>query len=153
METQVFTAALFYRNPKAALDWLEKAFGFEVSMLIESGDDPRMMHSEMSFGGHGRVMIGGEWDARVRSPAAVDGANTQTLHVDLANDIDAHCERARSAGARVVQEPTDQFYGARTYRALDLEGHMWTFSQTVRQVTREQAEQAIGAKIYAPDWK
>lgn len=52
-----------------------------------------------------------------------------------------------------MQEPADQFYGARTYRALDLEGHTWTFSEAVREVSREEAEKAIGAKIYAPEWK
>jgi hypothetical protein len=44
-------------------------------------------------------------------------------------------------------EPEDQFYGDRTYRAVDPEGHVWTFAQTVRQVTREEAEQASGLKI------
>ncbi len=153
MDNPVFTASLFYKNPKAALAWLTSAFGLELSMLIESADDPRMMHAEMSLDGHGRVMIGGEWDERLHSPASADGINTQSLHVDVEKDIDAHCERARAAGAVVVQEPADQFYGARTYRALDLEGHMWTFSQTVREVSREQAEHAIGAKIYAPAWR
>jgi len=153
MNENAFTASVFYQNPKAALEWLEKAFGFELSMLIESPEDVRMMHSEMSLAGRGRVMIGGEWDERLRSPQSVGGKNTQALHVDLENDVDAHCERARAAGAVVVQEPEDQFYGARTYRALDLEGHMWTFSQWVREVSRAEAEQTIGAEIYARDWK
>jgi hypothetical protein len=43
--------------------------------------------------------------------------------------------------------PADQFYGARTYRCRDLEGHMWTVSQTTRKVSREEAEQASGLKI------
>lgn len=153
MESEVFTSAVFYQDPKAALDWLAAAFGFELTMLIESADDPRMMHSEMGIGGRGRVMVGGEWDERLRSPRSAGGVNTQSLHVELDRDVDAHCDRARSAGATIVQEPADQFYGARTYRALDLEGHMWTFSQAVRDVTREEAEQAIGTKIYAPAWK
>ncbi|HEX5420752.1 MAG TPA: VOC family protein [Gammaproteobacteria bacterium] len=153
MSNNTFTPAVFYKNPKAALDWLAKAFGFELSMLIESPDDPRMMHSEMTLGGHGRIMVGAEWDERLRSPQSIGGSNTQSLHVDLEKDVDGHCKRARSAGALILQEPSDQFYGARTYRALDLEGHMWTFSQSVREVSREEAEQAIGTKIYAPEWK
>jgi hypothetical protein len=47
----------------------------------------------------------------------------------------------------ILAEPSDQFYGDRTYRARDLEGHIWSFAQTVRQVSREQAEQASGLKI------
>jgi uncharacterized glyoxalase superfamily protein PhnB len=55
--------------------------------------------------------------------------------------------RARGAGATILAEPSDQFYGDRTYRAADLEGHVWSFGQTVRQVSREQAEVASGLKI------
>ena len=61
--------------------------------------------------------------------------------------MDAHCGRARAAGATILAEPSDQFYGDRTYRAVDLEGHVWSFGQTVRQVSREQAEAASGLKI------
>ena len=47
----------------------------------------------------------------------------------------------------ILQEPTDQFYGDRTYRARDPEGHVWTFGQTVRHVSREEAEKESGLKI------
>lgn len=148
-----FVAAAFYKDPRGALDWLQHAFGFEVSMLIESPDgDPRTMHAEMSIGGRGRVMIGSEWADWVKSPASVGGANTCNVHVHLLDDVDAHCARARAAGATIMQEPSDQFYGDRTYRARDLEGHVWTFAQSVRQVSRAEAERAIGAKITAPAW-
>lgn len=143
-----FVAALFYKDPMAALAWLEKAFGFETSMLIEPpGDDPTIMHAEMSLAGQGRVMIGGQWAEWTRSPAIVGGANTANVHVDLETDVDAHCERARLAGADIEMPPADQFYGARTYRARDLEGHVWTFSQTIREVSREEAERVSGLKI------
>src|SRR6476469_5067776 len=102
METPTFTAATFYRDPKAALEWLAAALGFEVTMAIE---------------GRGRIMIGGEWADWTRSPASIGGVNTQSTHVDLASDLDAHCERARAAGATIVAEPENQFYGDRTYRA------------------------------------
>lgn len=153
MSENVFTASVHYQNPKAALDWLERAFGFELTMLIESPDDDRMLHAEMTYGGRGRVMVGGEWDERIRSPQSANGINTQAIHVDVEKDIDAHCEQARAAGAVVVQEPEDQFYGARTYRALDPEGHIWTFAQFVRNVSREEAEKAIGVKIHATRWE
>lgn len=55
--------------------------------------------------------------------------------------------RRPSLGAILVQEPADQFYGDRTYRARDPEGHVWTFGQTVRRVSREEAEKASGLKI------
>lgn len=54
---------------------------------------------------------------------------------------------APAAGATILTEPEDQFYGDRTYRARDPEGHVWTFAQTVRRVSREEAEAASGLKI------
>jgi uncharacterized glyoxalase superfamily protein PhnB len=140
-----FGSAVFYRDPRAALDWLEKAFGFERSMVITDKDD-RLAHSEMKFG-DGYLMVGSEWADFVASPASVGGKNTQSIHVQLQDGIDTHCERARAAGAAILMEPADQFYGDRTYRARDLEGHVWSFAQTVRSVTREEAERASGLKI------
>ena len=136
---------VFYRDPWAALDWLEKVFGFERSMVI-SDKDGRLGHAEMRFG-DGYLMVGSEWADFVASPASIGGKNTQLIHVQLQDGIDAHCERARAAGAAILMEPADQFYGDRTYRARDPEGHVWTFAQTVRHVTREEAERASGLKI------
>ena len=70
----------------------------------------------------------------------------------MASGIDAHCARARTAGATILAEPEDQFYGDRIYRAADLEGHVWTFSQHVRDVGKEEAEAAIGLPIEATSW-
>lgn len=153
MDSPVFTSAVHYQDPKAALEWLARAFGFEVTMAIEGPPDaPEMCHYEMSAGGRGRIMIGAQWSEWARSPRSLGGANTQTVHVHMEGDLDAHCERARGAGAAIVAEPEDQFYGDRTYRATDLEGHRWTFSVHVRDVTREEAEAAIGVPIEATKW-
>lgn len=155
-EDPTFASSVHYRDVKAAIDWLERAFGFELTMAIEGPEDaPAMGHWEMSCAGRGRVMIGGEFDDRTRSPASLGGANTQRVHVSLgggAEELDAHCERARSGGAEIQMEPEDQFYGDRTYRALDLEGHSWTFSAHVRDVTRAEAEEAIGQPIESTTW-
>ncbi|MEO8747960.1 MAG: VOC family protein [Rhodanobacter sp.] len=137
--------SVFYKDPRAALEWLKKAFGFERSMLI-TDKDGTLVHAEMQFG-DGYIMVGTEWADFIASPASVGGKNTQMAHVQLEDDIDAHCERARAAGATIQQAPEDQFYGDRTYRAEDPEGHVWTFAQNVRHVTREQAEQATGLTI------
>ena len=138
------TSAICYKNPKAALDWLEKAFGFELAMVI-TDDKGEIGHSEMRYG-DSLVMIGNEWTADHKSPASIDGKNTQTVHAHLKDDIDKHCVRARKAGAVILQEPADQFYGDRTYRARDPEGHIWTFGQTVKQVSPEEWDKASGLK-------
>ena len=143
--TPTFRSALFYQDPKGALAWLEKAFGFELSMLLEDADG-NVAHSQMGFG-DSYVMIGQEWSADHKSPKSVGGKNTQTVNIHIDTDIDAHFERARAAGAEIIAAPETQFYGDRTYRCRDPEGHMWTISQTVEDVSREEAEAASGLKI------
>ncbi len=138
-------SAVCYQDPKAALRWLETVFGFELFMLIEDGEG-NLIHSEMRFG-DAAVMIGNEWSDDHKSPKSIGGKNTQTVHIQITTDIDAHCERARAAGAEILMEPETQFYGDRTYRCRDLEGHIWTIGQTVETVTREQAQDATGLKI------
>lgn len=153
MDDTTFTSSVYYEDPKAALAWLVEAFGFEVTMAIDGPPEaPEMCHYEMAVEGRGRVMVGGEWTAVIRSPRGLDGANTQSLHVQLADGLDAHCARAIAAGATIDQVPEDQFYGDRTYRAVDIEGHMWTFAQHVREVTRAEAEASIGQPIAATTW-
>ena len=129
------SSAISYRDSKAAFRWLEGAFGFEpVFVLLD--EQGNLAHSEMEYGGS-TIMIGNEWSDDHRSPANLGGKNTQTVHVQLGRDedIDAHCAKARAAGATIIAEPETQFYGDRTYRAKDPEGHIWTFGVTVAAKT------------------
>lgn len=136
--------ALVYRDPMAAFEWLQSAFGFEPAMLITDADG-KLAHSEMTFG-DGWIMVGNEWSENHRSPAHLDGKNTQTVHLQVTGDVDAHCEQARKAGADILMEPETQFYGDRTYRARDIEGHIWTFAQTVKVVEPENWDRDTGLK-------
>ena len=141
-----FGTAVYYRNPSAALDWLEKAFGFKRQFVVTDGEG-RVCHSEMRFG-DSYLMICSEWPGLPwTSPDSVDGRNTQSVHVQLHDGIDAHCEHALAAGAVVVRELADQFYGDRVYAVRDPEGHVWSFGQTMRNVSREEAERVSGLKI------
>ena len=131
------SSAIFYEDAGAAIDWLCKAFGFEVRLKIE-GEGGRIEHSELTFG-NGLVMVGsvGTGDrVHCRSPRSVGGANTQALCLYVA-DVDAHCERARAAGANIVREPKTDDYGEehganRGYEAVDPEGHHWWFMRVAR---------------------
>lgn len=148
---QTFQPSAFYRDPLAALRWLEAAFGFETTTLV-TDDAGRVGYSEMSFLG-GTVSINPEFsgeligDARMVSPVAIEGQGTQFIRVHLPDGLDAHCEKARAAGARITQEPADQFYGERTYRAIDIEGHVWNFAQPAAPVSIAEQEAASGLKI------
>ena len=138
-------AAVYYKDPFAALEWLERAFGFRRQMVI-TDDDGQLAHSEMRFG-DSYVMVSREWSEDSVSPVSVGGKNTQSVHVQLSEGIDEHCARARAEGAVITREPADQFYGDRVYAARDPEGHIWSFGQTVRAVSREEAERVSGLKI------
>jgi uncharacterized glyoxalase superfamily protein PhnB len=136
--------ALCYRDPMAAFEWVQKAFGFEPTMLITDAEG-NLAHSELSFEG-GCIMVGSEWSENHKSPRSLGDKCTQTVHVQVSKDIDGHCERARAAGAEILAEPENQFYGDRSYRARDLEGHIWTFGQTVEDIPTADWEKATGLK-------
>jgi uncharacterized glyoxalase superfamily protein PhnB len=147
-----FTPSVFYRDPMAALRWLEKAFGFETSLLVtdEAGE---VGHAEMTFG-DGHISVGREFaapdllgPASMKSPASLGGQGTQFIRVELESAIDEHCARAEAAGARITQRPQDQFYGARVYRALDLEGHVWNFDQKIADLSLADMTKASGLTI------
>jgi PhnB protein len=126
------TPYLLYNDVDAALDFIVKAFGFEERVRMP-GPDGKAMHAEAGIG-DGVVMMGNP-GADYRNPTAL-GGSTQLVYVYV-DDVDAHCETARAAGATIVREPADQFYGDRTYGAEDPEGHQWSFSQHVRDVAPE----------------
>jgi uncharacterized glyoxalase superfamily protein PhnB len=136
------SSALFYDDPARAIDWICHAFGFELRLKVE-GENGSIEHSELTFG-EGLIMVGTShktshraertWCVSPRSTAG--GGNTQALHIYV-DDVEAHCARARAAGARIVTEPKTSDYGPeywsdRSYEAEDLEGHHWWFSQRLR---------------------
>ena len=137
--------ALIYRDPKAATAWLETAFGFELTFLIED-EKGGPAHIQMSYG-PASIMIGHEWSENHASPASLGGKNTQAIHIFIDSEVDAHCERARAVGAEILEEPATQFYGDRTYRCRDLEGHIWTIAAKVETVSIADMEARSGLKI------
>jgi uncharacterized glyoxalase superfamily protein PhnB len=145
-----FQPSVIYQDPRAAMAWLEAAFGFETALLIE-GDDGGFIHCQMRYG-EALISIGQEWDEDFKSPLKLGGKNTQTTSIHIVEDVDAHCERARGAGAVVVTEPATQFYGDRSYRCRDPEGHNWSIGQTVEEVSREQALERVGGGMKIEGW-
>lgn len=133
------SVSLFYKDAPKAIDWLCDAFGFEVRLKVE-GEGGRIEHSELVFG-EAVVTVGDEERQKDKgrnnvSPLSVGGMNTMCacFYID---DVDAHCARARAAGAKITYEPTTSDYGEeywadRSYSAEDFEGHRWWFSQRMR---------------------
>jgi uncharacterized glyoxalase superfamily protein PhnB len=133
------STSLYYDDARAAIDWLCRAFGFEVRLKVE-GDGGRIEHSELTYG-EGVVMIASPADKAekfpyIKSPSQVGGGNTQNMMVYV-DDVEAHCKRAREAGAVVVTEMKTSDYGEeywsdKSYEARDFGGHHWWFAQRLR---------------------
>ena len=134
---------VFYDDAAAAIEFLCQAFGFELRLKVE-GENGRVVHSELVLGPDGMIGVSsagaaaGEkpWKALMGSPRSAGGRNTQLIGI-FVDDADAHCARARAAGATIFYEPETQDYGDdywsdRSYGAVDPEGHHWWFMQRVR---------------------
>lgn len=114
--------ALKYRDAPAAIQWLERAFGFKSRMTVPGPDDT-VAHAEMTSGDAGMIMLG--------SAGKPDAANpwsdaSHGIYV-VVEDVDAHYARAKAAGAEIVMELRDTDYGARDYSARDPDGNLWCF--------------------------
>ena len=114
---------IFYRDVPAALEWLTRAFGFKEDMRVDT--HPGGMHGEISLDRQ-RIMMGEGGEAWRMVSADKAGFATMGIFIYLDN-VDAHYERAKAAGAEIVHPPRDESYG-RTYTARDLDGHPWFFT-------------------------
>ena len=101
------TPYLYYEDAGAAMDWLVKAFGFEERMRMEN-DQGRVGHGELLIG-DGLVMVG-EPGSGYENPNKRGGRSTSGVNVYV-DDVDAHYERAKAAGATINEEPSDQGTG------------------------------------------
>jgi len=137
---QTITPYLLYEDVDAALGFLSRMFGFR-EVLRYTGEGGYVNHAEMRIG-DAAIYLGDPGDA-YRNPKAL-GSETVGISV-LVDDVDAHYERARAAGAEIAEELADQEYGDRRYTAIDREGHHWYFAQRLRDVAPEDWGAAVTA--------
>ncbi len=116
-----------YRDAKAAIDWLCRAFGFEKHAVFD-GPDGTIAHAELTLGG-GMIMLGSarddEYGKRFKMPDELGGAETRSAYIWVP-DADVAYARAVAAGARVVTELHDTHYGSRDFTVMDPEGYTWS---------------------------
>ncbi len=123
------TPVLRYPDVRAAVAWLESAFGFEERVRI--GDAHR---AQLRVGADGAVVVAGAHDDQA---APASGVVTHLAKVRV-RDVDAAFRRARDFGARVLEEPHTWEYGERSCVLEDLGGHRWELTQTLRDVQPEE---------------
>jgi uncharacterized glyoxalase superfamily protein PhnB len=120
---------IYYENVAEAMAWLKKVFGFKENFQYGKPNGP-IEGAQMHLG-NAWIMLSSTRPGRA-SPARL-GFETGSVTV-FVDDVDAHFERAKSAGAKIVEELNETCYGERQYGAEDLEGHHWLFSKHVRDV-------------------
>ncbi len=110
-----------FSDPRAAIAWLERAFGAVATLVVPTEPDQPLQHAEVKVG-TGIVMID---DAdRTDSPFAMPGPVVLYVTVD---DPDGLHARAVGAGVEIVMGLTDQDYGSREFAARDPHGNVWCF--------------------------
>jgi uncharacterized glyoxalase superfamily protein PhnB len=112
---------LKYEDARVAIDFLERAFGFE-SHAVYDGEHGGVAHAELRLGEE-YVMLGSTNEGEERFN---QGAGRQSLYV-VVDDPDGLHDRAKDAGATIERELTDQDYGSREFTARDPEGNLWSF--------------------------
>jgi PhnB protein len=121
------TPYLLYEDVAGAMRFLSKAFAFEKSGSAMSGKSGKLTHAAMRLGDD-RIMMGYP-GPKYKNPKKL-GEGTQILHVKV-NDAGDHFARAKKAGAKIIEELEDTFYGHRRYGAEEPEGHQWYFFREI----------------------
>jgi PhnB protein len=130
---QTVSPYLLYEDVAGAVDWLTATFGFR-ELLRWTGEDGSVGHAEMDVGG-GTIYLG-DPGPDYRNPKRLGAVTVQVaVYVD---DVDAHYERVTAAGAEIRRELQNEPYGERRFDAYDPEGHLWMFSQRVRELAPEE---------------
>ena len=149
---------LRYQDAPAAFEWLALAFGFEKQMLVP-GPRGTIAHAQLRYGGS-LIMIASVGDEEkliqissarddemnpigtasardddMKRPAVVGGPS-QGIYVYV-DDVTAHHDQAKAAGAEIIMELEDTEYGSREYMARDLEGHLWSFGNYAPEITTD----------------
>jgi uncharacterized glyoxalase superfamily protein PhnB len=122
---------LRYRDAQGAITFLCDAFGFERHAVFADDKDPSVVHHAQLVRNGCMIMLSSIQDSDYAAKAGMKtvaeaGGNTQAPYLVI-DDVDAHADRARAAGAEIFFEPADQDYGGRVYSARDPEGNAWSF--------------------------
>ncbi|OAI46393.1 hypothetical protein AYO44_02180 [Planctomycetaceae bacterium SCGC AG-212-F19] len=132
-EIEAIIPLLVYEDVGAAQDFLVKTFGFTAGCVMQDGEG-KTVHAEVRAGELAIYLHQVAAEEMLVAPRTRD-AVTAALVIHVA-DVDAHCQHARSHGARIAYGPLDQPYGKREYATRDPEGHMWYFQTPLAKPAR-----------------
>jgi PhnB protein len=128
----------------AAADWYAHAFGAEEQSRVPLPGG-KVMTVELRFG-DSLVHVASEFpEFGILSPLAIGGTAT-VLQIET-DDAEAAWKRALEAGAEVLHELADQFWGERQGQLTDPFGHRWNIAQRVRDVPHDEIV-AAAAQVF-----
>jgi uncharacterized glyoxalase superfamily protein PhnB len=135
-------AYLCVRDAAAAIAFYERAFGArERFRLVEPSG--RVGHAELEFGS-AVVMLSDAFEEYGVTPPPAGGIPGSKIHLHVDN-ADALAARAVAAGATLVSEPADQFYGERSCKLRDPFGHTWTLGHPIEEMTSQEMQRRYTA--------
>ena len=140
------TPALVVDGAAKALEFYAEVYGATERMRVP-GPDGTIAHAEIEIGDSVVMVEDASPHRGTKAPPAGGLEGSPAALFIYVEDVDAVMDLATRLGATQERPAQDQFYGDRTYRCRDHEGHIWTFTQPVRSVNREEAELASGLKI------
>lgn len=134
------------RDANAAIEFYKQAFGAEEEFRL-SEPSGRIGHAQLKFGTF-TVMLSDEYpEYGIQGPEAFGGTGSSVhLHVD---DVDAMTKQAAEAGAKIIMEPKDQFYGERAAKVLDPFGHEWLLGSHIEDVPHEEIQRRFDEMMNA----
>jgi uncharacterized glyoxalase superfamily protein PhnB len=116
---------LVYEDIEAAHDFLVGTFGFTSGGLHRT-EDGTVIHGEVRIG-DAAIWLHAVTEEHQMATPRCSAQSHGGLEV-IVDDVDAHYERSKAAGAEIDRAPTDQAYGLREYGVRDPENHRWWFS-------------------------
>ncbi|MBC8035113.1 MAG: VOC family protein [Chitinophagaceae bacterium] len=131
MKATSIIPSILYEDATAAIEWLCNAFGFEKHLIVP-GEDGIIVHAQLTLGDI-MIMIGSaqrqsEYTKLIKQPNEIGNFETQSPYIVLAeNDMEAHYEKAKAHGAKIVIHLKEEDYGGKNYSCYDPEGHLWNF--------------------------
>ena len=131
MKATSIIPSILYKDATAAIEWLCTAFGFEKHLIVP-GENGLIVHAQLTLGSimimTGSAQRQSEYSKLIRQPNEVGNFETQSPYIVLdEKDIDAHYEKAKKHGAKIVIELKAEDYGGKNYSCYDPEGHLWNF--------------------------
>ena len=124
-KNQTLYPCIRYHDAPAAVRWLCEVFGFEEQLVVP-GEGGTIAHAQLSLSS-AAIMLGSARDDELGGARPKDEGGTGHGIYAYVDDVDAHHQRAKAAGAEILYRPRDTDYGSREYAAHDLEGNFWSF--------------------------